>query len=77
MDVVLAETVPGCIARVDRNRLTQVLTNLTTNALKFTQRGSIRIGYRLEPDGKFLYFHVSDTGCGIPTDKQNRYSNVS
>ena len=70
VDVVLAETVPGCIARVDRNRLTQVLTNLTTNALKFTQRGSIRIGYRLEPDGKFLYFHVSDTGCGIPTDKQ-------
>ena len=70
VDVVLAETVPGCIARVDRNRLTQVLTNLTTNALKFTQRGSIRIGYRLEPDGKFLYFHVSDTGCGIPADKQ-------
>lgn len=70
VEIVLAETIPGCFVRVDRNRLTQLLTNLTTNALKFTQQGSIRIGYRLEPGGKFLYFHVSDTGCGIPADKQ-------
>ena len=70
VEIVLAETMPACFVRVDRNRLTQLLMNLTTNALKFTQQGSIRIGYRLQPDGKFLYFHVSDTGCGIPADKQ-------
>ena len=47
----------------------QVMNNLITNAIKFTFKGSIRIGYRLRED-EALYFYVSDTGCGIPTDKQ-------
>lgn len=52
------------IIRTDRNRLSQVLTNLLTNASKFTQQGSIRFGW--EQRGKELYFWVTDTGCGIP-----------
>ncbi len=51
----------------DRNRLTQVLSNLIDNALKFTTKGSITIGYRLLPEWVELY--VNDTGIGIPEDK--------
>lgn len=53
--------------RTDRNRLTQVLSNLIDNALKFTTKGSITIGYRLLPDWVELF--VNDTGIGIPEDK--------
>ena len=44
------------------------MINLATNAIKFTQKGSIRFGY--EQRGEELYFYVADTGCGIPKDKQ-------
>lgn len=57
-----------CVIRSERNRLTQILTNLLTNALKFTEKGSIRFGYELE--GGFLHFRVKDTGCGIAKNKQ-------
>lgn len=55
-----------CI-RSDKNRLTQVLSNLIENALKFTPKGFITIGYRLLPEWVELY--VKDTGIGIPEDK--------
>ncbi len=58
-----------CCILTDRNRLHQVMTNLMTNALKFTDAGAITIGYALQPDN-MLRFYVSDTGCGIPEDKQ-------
>ena len=48
----------------DRNRLAQVVSNFMTNALKFTQEGSITLGFRPYEDG--LYFYVKDTGTGIP-----------
>lgn len=49
----------------DENRLTQVLSNLISNALKHTPRGSITYGYRLVNDGQDIEFFVSDTGTGI------------
>lgn len=55
------------IVKCDRNRLTQVFTNLITNALKFTDSGQIRFGYELNNDRVEVY--VSDTGMGIPEDK--------
>lgn len=57
------------LIHTDPNRLMQVVTNFMTNAIKFTSRGSIRFGYRDWNDGE-LYFYVSDTGCGIPAEKQ-------
>lgn len=51
----------------DRNRLAQVISNFMTNALKFTQEGSITLGFRLYEEG--LYFYVKDTGTGIPQEK--------
>lgn len=58
-----------CCILTDHNRLHQVMTNLMTNAIKFTDGGAITIGYTLQPDN-MLRFYVSDTGCGIPKDKQ-------
>lgn len=52
----------------DRDRLSQVLINLLTNACKFTPKGSITFGYE-EQDDK-VYFFVKDTGLGISKEKQ-------
>lgn len=49
----------------DENRLTQILTNLISNALKHTPRGSIRYGYRIIDEGMNIQFFVTDTGSGI------------
>ena len=49
----------------DENRLTQVFSNLISNALKHTQKGSISYGYRLINDNQEIQFYVSDTGTGI------------
>lgn len=51
----------------DRNRLTQILTNLLTNSIKHTKEGYIRFGYRRK--GEEVEFFVQDTGEGIPDDK--------
>ncbi len=47
-------------------RLKQIMKNLVDNALKFTERGEVRLGY--EVDGKVLKFFVKDTGIGIPAE---------
>lgn len=59
------ETFP---ATLDKGRIQQVLTNFTTNAIKYTHQGHIKVGYR-EQDGG-IYFYCEDTGAGIPKDKQ-------
>lgn len=59
-----------CYVHLERNRLSQLIINLVTNAIKFTEEGSIRFGYQLWESGQ-LYFYVRDTGCGIPRDKQD------
>ena len=67
IQISFEERLPQCVIHTERNRLTQVINNLLTNAMKFTTRGSIRFGYRQE--GNRLRFYVKDTGCGIPADK--------
>ena len=49
----------------DENRLTQILSNLISNALKHTPKGTIRYGYRIIDDGQSIEFFVKDTGSGI------------
>lgn len=68
--VVLSYTcgLEKCVIRSERNRLMQLVTNLVTNAIKFTDSGTINLGYELQND--MLRFYVSDTGCGISKDKQ-------
>lgn len=50
------------------HQLTQVLINLVNNACKFTERGYIEL--RAERAGSEIRFSVTDTGCGIPVEKQ-------
>ena len=57
-----------CMIHSERNRLTQLITNLLTNALKFTERGTVSFGY--ERRGDLLHFQVKDTGCGIAPERQ-------
>lgn len=56
--------------QTDPIRLNQIFTNLITNALKFTEKGYIRLGYTVE-QSKIVCF-VQDTGQGIPPDQQER-----
>ncbi|MBP9637480.1 MAG: HAMP domain-containing histidine kinase [Bacteroidaceae bacterium] len=53
----------------DPKALTEVILYLVNNALKFTEKGSITIGYRPIENNE-IYFFVRDTGCGIPAEKQ-------
>jgi signal transduction histidine kinase len=65
-------TYPGVLppVAVDEFRLKQVLTNLVTNACKFTERGRITLGAQVQDDQ--LVFMVADTGRGIPQQAQTR-----
>lgn len=49
----------------DANRLTQVFSNLISNALKHTPSGSISFGYKVLEEGQKIEFFVKDTGTGI------------
>lgn len=66
--LLFEQKMPECIIYTEKNRLSQVVSNFLTNAVKFTQTGSIRFGYRLK-DENTLYFYVTDTGCGIAKEK--------
>lgn len=58
----------------DREYLQVILWNLLSNAMKFTEEGSITLGYRKTEDGSY-YFYVTDTGCGIaPEDQKNIFN---
>ncbi len=57
----------------DPTRLRQILVNLTANAIKFTELGSVRLIVRLVPGNQpMLEFDVVDTGIGMTPDQQER-----
>ncbi len=60
------------ILNTDPNRVTQVFSNLISNALKHTSKGNITYGYRLINDGTDVEFFVSDTGTGIAPNDLDR-----
>lgn len=61
-------SMPDCLIITDKNRLTQVISNMINNAMKFTRKGSIEFGFEKKDPG-LLYFYVTDTGCGIPEEQ--------
>lgn len=60
----------ACTVRLDKNRLAQILTNFVTNAIKYTSKGTIEMGYEKIDENIRLY--VRDTGIGIPADKKDK-----
>ena len=58
----------GLLLYTDQRRVTQVLNNFISNAMKFTNTGSITFGYE-EPKDGYIRFFVTDTGTGIPPEK--------
>lgn len=71
-DIVLTEINPYhcCQVTLDRNRVAQIITNYVTNAIKYTSKGSIKMGYACKDGG--VYFYVKDTGIGIADDKKGK-----
>jgi len=69
--LVFEEPAPDHLLETDLSKVSQVMRNLISNALKFTQRGEIRISAAREPDGSTALI-VRDTGLGIAPDNQDR-----
>ena len=69
---------PTLTIKVDAERVSQVITNFLTNAVKYTHQGHIKLGYRLEKrttgglhrDG--LYIYCEDTGDGVDQEMQSK-----
>jgi signal transduction histidine kinase/CheY-like chemotaxis protein len=56
----------------DEGKVSQILRNFISNALKFTEHGEVRVSVKLLPKEHAVSFDVSDTGIGIPAEDQER-----
>ena len=65
VNLLFVEPTMPIMMTTDENRLTQVLSNLISNALKHTFKGVIQYGYEVVEDGQRIKFFVKDTGTGI------------
>jgi signal transduction histidine kinase/CheY-like chemotaxis protein len=71
LDLVFEENSEFPPLYTDEGKVSQILRNLISNALKFTRRGYVRVTAELEGDG-LIAFHVADTGIGIAIEDQQR-----
>jgi len=60
------------LLHTDEGKVSQILRNFISNALKFTERGEVRVSARRLPDRDAVAFVVADTGIGIAPDDQER-----
>ncbi len=65
-----AEHMPELVT--DEAKVSQILRNLISNALKFTERGEVRVRAEYDADGHLAVFSVRDTGIGIAPEDQSR-----
>ena len=72
-------TQPGPLAFYgDPGRISQILTNLAGNAIKFTKQGKVAVSYKVinsTDDRSLIHFSVSDSGIGLTDDQQNNLFN--
>ena len=75
LQLALKDMLPETLATIDTDRakLDSILTNLVTNAIKFTDKGIIEMGCRQK--GYFLEFYVKDTGTGVPPGRHEAIFN--
>jgi signal transduction histidine kinase/DNA-binding response OmpR family regulator len=71
VNLVFEECVNLPTLHTDEAKVSQILRNFISNALKFTERGEVRVSARHEPPG-CVTFSVSDTGIGIAPEDQER-----
>lgn len=77
VELVFAVDCPEVVMNTDAAKLSQVLRNLISNALKFTERGEVRVGAMVAgaaaaAGGDGVVFTISDTGIGISPEGQKR-----
>ena len=70
-EIIFTPPIDSYFVRTDISRLKQVLSNLISNALKFTNEGKVTLSFEIEQEKNRVLFSVTDTGDGIPKDKQN------
>ncbi|MBC8100720.1 MAG: HAMP domain-containing protein [Armatimonadetes bacterium] len=68
LDLEVDSTLPDSINH-DESRISQIVINLVSNAIKFTEKGTILLAFRQHED--LLIIQVADTGVGIPQSKQH------
>lgn len=69
LEIAFIPRLDECVIHTEINRIQQIFANLINNALKFTSQGYIRFGYERHEEG--LRFYVSDSGRGIPKERQD------
>ena len=60
------------LMQTDEGKVSQILRNFISNAIKFTERGEVRVAAALSADGRAVEFSVADTGIGIAKEDQSR-----
>jgi signal transduction histidine kinase/CheY-like chemotaxis protein len=70
--LVFEDTDDVPLLHTDEGKVSQILRNLISNALKFTERGEVRVSARADPQGGTVTFSVADTGIGIAPEDQER-----
>jgi signal transduction histidine kinase len=63
--VIFEEPPAGLLMETDEAKIGQVLRNLVSNALKFTEKGHVRVRVSPDPESDLISFFVEDTGIGI------------
>ena len=70
--LVFDEPAAGLTLFNDEGKVSQILRNFISNAIKFTEQGEVRVSATLSEDGRTALFSVADTGIGIPPEDQGR-----
>jgi signal transduction histidine kinase/CheY-like chemotaxis protein len=70
VELIFDEPAPPITMMTDEAKLSQILRNFISNALKFTESGHVRVSATLLPNGDAVRFDVEDTGIGIAPEHQ-------